>query len=83
MFRKNQIFSKYDNIVKHVNIHSIVPLCDRHYGCIKAGSCGSECQNSLAGHLQGGRKWNKDPKTLRALVLQHLWSFWDIAEIMM
>ena len=55
----------------------------RHYGCIKAGSCGSERQNSLAGHLQGGRKWNKDPKTLRALVLQHLWSFWDIAEIMM
>ena len=37
----------------------------RHYGCIKAGSCESERQNSLAGHLQGGRKWNKDPKTLR------------------
>ena len=48
---------------------------------MKAGSCGSERQNSLAGHLQGARKWNKDPETLRALVLQHMWSQWDTAEI--
>ena len=24
-------------------------------------------------------KWNKDPETLRALVLQHMWSQWDNA----
>ena len=46
----------------------------RRIGSIKGTSCGAERIFSLGGFVLMARRWNMDPASLEAIVLQHQWA---------
>ena len=44
---------------------------------VRASSCATERQNSLAGFILDHRRWNMSPAQTRAIVLQHNRHFFD------